>query len=98
MHYFDAEWNIKHTIKYKEAMRKAVKAYWEANYRDQAVPEERPAKRATVLDKHLNRSPSLSATGDDFDQYISGMPVTFPDRKATTLLRWWVKLGPPQLR
>jgi hAT family protein len=98
MHYFDAQWNTKHTIKYKEQMRKAVKAYWDTNYRDQTVIEERPTKRATVLDKRLNRAPSTTATGNDFDHYITGMPVSLYDRKATSLLQWWARLGPPQLR
>lgn len=98
MHYFDTQWNTKHTMKYKEQMCKAVKAYWDANYRDQTVVEERLTKRATVLNKRLNRAPSTTVTSKDFDQYVTSIPVSLHDRKATSLLRWWARLGPPQLR
>jgi hypothetical protein len=98
MHYFDKNWDTEHTSKYKREMRKAVKQEWESNYRDQAGPDERPLKRVTVLDKHLNRASSISMRGDEFDKYTSAMPVTFASPTATTLLQWWARLGPQQLR
>lgn len=87
MHYFNRQWDTPATADAKEKMRKAVKSHWTARYRDQLTPEERPTKRATVLDKHLGRLLFITGTGDVFDKYITGMPVSMFDCKATSLLQ-----------
>jgi hypothetical protein len=96
MHYFDTNWDTKNTSKFKAPMRKAIRQEWLTKYRHLAIEDERPVKRPTILDRHLNR---VSTTdGDQFDTYVEGMPVTFRSPTATTLLGWWEKIGPPQLR
>ena len=83
-------------------MHKAVKAHWVAKYKDQPVTDDsddRPAKRATVFDVRLGRAPAVTpGKGDDFDKFVSGLPVLMYDCKATSLLQWWSKVGPKALQ
>lgn len=98
LHYFNREWNTQHTAGIKNKMRAAVKKYWESNYPVEPNSEERPRKRANVFDDHLNHTLSTPTSSDEFDTYITDMPVSLPDRRDTTLLRWWLKFGTPRLQ
>lgn len=79
-------------------MIKQVRKYQEDNYRDQPIDNERLTKRVSLFDRYLNRAPVTSFTSNDFDKYITGMPISLVNRKAITLLRWQCNIGPPSLR
>lgn len=95
--YYDKQWITPDMKMWKDKMIAKVRQVWEEDYKGNTPTEARkPPKEPDFLKRYLNRNDEDQ--GDEFDCYIKGSTVMFPNNDDEDLLNWWAVSGPPQLR